>query len=88
MLYNSLIHTKQHERRCTKGVYHPGTAPLYDHHPEETTEKDHILYSNTATHNLQVMVFTEGLDRTGITTSLVRFSMYNAANGTSPSHGK
>jgi len=73
-------------KRRTKGDHHPGTAPLYDHHPEETTEKDHILYSNTATYNLQVMVFIEGLGRTGTTISCV-LCMYNAANGTSPSQG-
>lgn len=87
MFYNSLIHTTQSERRGTKGDHHPGTALLYDHHPERTTEKDHILHSNTATHNLQVTVFVEGLGITDTATSLVGFSMYNAANGTSPSKG-
>jgi hypothetical protein len=62
-------HSTQEEAQ--KGEHHPGTALLYDHHPEQMKEKDNISYSNTATHNLQVIVFKESLGRTGTTTSLV-----------------
>jgi hypothetical protein len=32
---------------------------MYDHHPEQTTERDHILYSNTATHTIYRSRFSQ-----------------------------